>query len=332
MDDFLMSARWRSTAGPTAEAAPLRRHGAAAKPLAVRLASGDNRRRMTAAALTPSGSAEPHICDVLIAERAPRLTRSAFWPVVRPVLYKLLNYRQAVRMADAVQPLSGSEALEYMSDLLDLKVTTMNAERIPATGRCIIVANHPTGIADGIAVFDAVRARRKDAVFFANADALRVSPRLGEAVIPVEWVVEKRTREKTRATLQAAKEAFEAERCVVLFPAGRLARMGKDGSVTDPEWAPTAASLARKYAAPVVPIHVSGPYSRLFHWFDQVSQELRDITLFHELLNKKRKPFFLKVGKPIPATRLDIDAGKATYALKAFTERVLPSQPDADFA
>ena len=275
---------------------------------------------------------EPHICDVLIAERAPRLTRSLFWPVIRPVLYKLLNYRAAVRMADAVKPLSGSGALDYMSDLMDLRVAVMNPERIPVGGRCIIVANHPTGIADGIAVFDAVRARRADAVFFANADALRVSPRLGEAVIPVEWVVAKRTREKTRATLAAAKEAFEAERCVVMFPAGRLSRVAPDGSVTDPEWAPTAASLARKYAAPVVPIHVAGPSSTLFHMFDRVSQELRDITLFHELLNKKRKAFQLKVGKPIPPSRLDIDAVKATYGLKAFTERVLPSQPDADFA
>lgn len=282
-------------------------------------------------ASTPS-RAGPHICDVLIAERAPRLTGSPVWPLARPFLYKLLNYRHAVRMADAVRPLSGAEALDYMSDLLDLKVTVMNPDRIPATGRCVVVANHPTGIADGIAVFDAIRARRQDAVFFANADALRVSPRLGEAVIPVEWVVEKRTREKTRATLQAAKQAFEAERCVVMFPAGRLARVGKDGSVTDPEWAPTAASLARKYEAPVVPVHVAGPESRLFHWFDRISPELRDITLFHELLNKKRKRFFLKVGKPIPPSRLDIDAARATYALKAFTERVLPSQPDADFA
>ena len=148
----------------------------------------------------------------------------------------------------------------------------------------------------------------------------------------MEWVVEKRTREKTRATLQAAKEAFEAERCVVMFPAGRLARVARDGSVTDPDWAPTAASLARKYGAPIVPVHVSGPYSRLFHAFDRVSQELRDITLFHELLNKRKQPFHLKVGKPVPPSRLDIDAGKATYALKAFTERVLPGQPDADFA
>ena len=182
-------------------------------------------------------------------------------------------------------------------------------------------------LGEDFSILDAIKARRPDAIFFANADAVRVSPRLGEAIIPVEWVHDKRTREKTRATLQAAKEAFEAERCVVMFPAGRLARIGKDGSVTDPEWAPTAASLARKYDAPVAPIHLSGPYSRLFHWFDRFSQELRDITLFHELLNKKRKPFALKVGKPIPPSRLDIDAGKATYALGQLPTKTFSNQP-----
>ena len=275
---------------------------------------------------------DDHIVDVLIAERAPRLTGSAAWPLVRPALYGLLGYGEARAMADAVAPLSGADALAYVSTLLRLQVKTLNLERIPASGRCVVVANHPTGIADGIAVHDAIRARRADAIYFANADALRVSPRLGEAVIPVEWVVEKRTREKTRATLQAAKEAFEAERCVVMFPAGRLARVGKGGALTDPEWAPTAASLARKYDAPVVPIHVTGPTSWLFHLFDKVSQELRDVTLFHEMLNKKGREFQLKVGPTIPPSRLDMDAAKATYALKAYVERVLPSQPDADFA
>ncbi len=275
---------------------------------------------------------EPHICDVLIAERAPRLTRSIAWPIVRPCLYKLLNYRAARRMADGVAGLSGQAAFDHMSDLLDLRVSTLNLERIPATGRCVVVCNHPTGIADGVAVYDAIKTRRSDAVFFANADALRVSARLNEIVIPVEWVVEKRTREKTRATLDAARAAFEAERCIVMFPAGRLARVSKDGSLTDPEWASTAASMARKYGAPIVPIHVAGPTSRLFHLFDRVSQELRDITLFHELLNKRKTAFRLSVGKPIPPSRLDVDATRATYALKAFTERVLPTQPDADFA
>ncbi|MCG2663657.1 GNAT family N-acetyltransferase [Brevundimonas sp.] len=272
----------------------------------------------------------PHIVDVLIAERAPRLTASPFWPVVRPALYSVLNYRAAVRMADAIQNLSGAETLDYVSDLLNLKVSTAHLDRLPATGRCVVVANHPTGIADGVAVYDAVRQRRPDAIFFANADALRVSPRLAETVIPVEWVHDKRTREKTRATLNAAKEAFEAERCVVMFPAGRLARE-KNGVLTDPEWAPTAASLARKYGAPVIPMHVTGPYSRLFHLFDKVSQELRDVTLFHELLNKAGKPFDVVVGRPIPPDRLDGDAVKATVALKQFTERTLAADPDAVF-
>ncbi len=297
------------------------------RPLAGGRGSGDNRLSMATVPSLPGR----HICDVLIAERAPRLTSSWTWPMVRPWLYRLLGYHQARDMADMIADCPGHEALQKLSDLLDLQVSTMNLERLPATGRCIVVANHPTGIADGIAVFDAVTSRRADAIFFANADALRVCPRLAEAVIPVEWVVEKRTREKTRATLDAARAAFEAERCVVLFPAGRLARL-EDGALTDPEWAPTAASLARKYQAPIVPVHVSGPYSRLFHFFDRFSQELRDVTLFHELLNKRQTAFRLSVGKPVPPERLDIDAGKATYALKAFTERVLPTQPDADFA
>ena len=283
---------------------------------------------MTAATLP--ARRQPHIVDVLIAERAPRLTASPLWPVVRPALYGVLGYGAAVRMADAIRDLSGTETFGYVSDLLRLKVTTMNLDRLPASGRCVVVCNHPTGIADGVAVFDAIKQRRTDMIFFANADAIRVSPRLDETIIPVEWVHDKRTREKTRATLNAAREAFEAERCVVMFPAGRLARE-KDGVLADPEWAPTAASMARKYDAPVVPLHVTGPYSRLFHLFDKVSQELRDVTLFHELLNKEGKPFGVDVGLPIPADRLDVDAAKATEALKTFTERTLAADHDAVF-
>lgn len=290
--------------------------------LARRLRLGDKQ------AMSPA----PHIVDVLIAERAPRLTGSAAWPLVRPSLYGLLDYAKARRMADAIGPMGGRQALDYVSDLLELTVRTAHLDRLPASGRCLVVCNHPTGIADGLAVHDALRTVRYDLIYFANADALRVSPRLSETVVPVEWVTAKRTREKTRATLQAAREAFEAERCVVMFPAGRLARVGPDGLLTDPEWAATAASLARKYEAPVIPIHVSGPTSRLFHLFDKVSQELRDITLFHELLNKKGRAFDLIVGRPIPPLALDVDAQAATLKLKTFVERTLAADPDATFA
>ena len=157
-------------------------------------------------------------------ERAPKLVRSPLWPLVRPVLYLILGRHKAVRMADAIASMSGAESLDYVSNLLSLEVVSRHPDRLPAQGRCLVVCNHPTGIADGIAVYDAILKRRPDAIFFANADALRFNPRLAEALIPVEWVEAKRTREKTRVTLQGAKDAFESERCVVMFPAGRLAR------------------------------------------------------------------------------------------------------------
>lgn len=273
-----------------------------------------------------------HIVDELIAERAPRLTGSRAWPVVRPGLYALLGYGRARAMADAIAPLSGQGALDHIADLLALKVEVAGLERIPETGACVIVCNHPTGIADGLALYEAVRRRRGDSIFFANADALRVSPRLGEVVIPVEWVHAKRTREKTRATLTAAREAMEARRALVMFPAGRLGLVGKGGVITDPEWAPTAASLARRHGAPVIPVHMSGPFSRLFHLFDRFSRELRDVTLFHEMLNKSGGEFRLTVGRPIAPDRLDSDAAAATVKLKAFVERTLADDPDADFA
>jgi len=207
-----------------------------------------------------------------------------------------------------------------------VRVTTKGLAQVPAKGRVILICNHPTGIADGIAVFDAVKAVRPDVCFYANSDAHRVSPGFDEVLIPVEWVEAKRTRERTRLTLQMTREAMEAERALVIFPAGRLARRGPDGRLSDPEWQTSALSLARKYEAPVVPMHLSGPSSTLFHFFNRFSGELRDITLFHELLNKRGRAFDLIVGPPVPSDRIDADATAATLALKAYIERVLPAE------
>jgi putative hemolysin len=273
-----------------------------------------------------------HIVDVLIAERAPRLSASVLWPAVRPPLYGLLDYAKARRMADAIGPLPGQAGLDHISRLLALKVVTRGVERVPRAGRLVVVCNHPTGIADGVAVYDALKALRPDICFYANADAMRVSPGLADVLIPVEWVEAKRTRERTRATLQRTREALEADRSLVIFPAGRLARRQPDGRLSDPPWAVSAVSIARKYAAPVLPIHLSGPWSTLFHLFHRVSPELRDVTLFHELLNKQGREFTLTVGQPICPQALEGDAGEVTERLKAHVERGLPRDMDTAFA
>lgn len=273
-----------------------------------------------------------HIVDVLIEERAPKLSGSPLWPLVRPPLYRLLDYRKARAMADTIAVMGGREALDFVSALLEMRVEASGLERLPASGRCVIVANHPTGIADGIAVYDALKGARPDIVFYANSDAHRVCPRFDETLIPVEWVPSKRTRERTRLTLTMTREALESERALMVFPAGRLARRGKDGVLAEPEWMPTAISVAVKYAAPVIPVHVEGPWATLFHFFDRFSPELRDVTLFHELLNKKGRRFRITVGKPIAPDRLDSDAAVASEALRTYVSRTLPFEPDRPFA
>ncbi|MBV8593147.1 MAG: 1-acyl-sn-glycerol-3-phosphate acyltransferase, partial [Caulobacteraceae bacterium] len=223
------------------------------------------------------------------------------------------------------------EALLHVSRLLSLRVSARGLERLPGRGRVVIVCNHPTGIADGVAVHDALIPIRPDLAFYANADAHRVAPGLGDMLIPIEWIEAKRTRERTRLTLAMTRDALEGERALVVFPAGRLARRGPGGRVADPPWAPSAVSVARKFAAPILPVHVAGPSPRLFHLFDRVSGELRDITLFHELLNKTGKRFHLTVGEAIASDALPADAAEATAALKAYVERSLPAHPDRLF-
>jgi putative hemolysin len=269
-----------------------------------------------------------HIIDVLIEERAPTLSSSPAWPVVRPPLYALLNYGKARRMADAIAALPGRRALEYISRMLSVRLDVTGLERVPSNGRLVVVCNHPTGIADGIAVYDALRRVRHDLMFYANADAERVSPRFSEALIPVEWVEEKRTRERTRQTLTMTRQIMESEGVLVVFPAGRIARIRPDHTARDLPWMPTALSVARKYDAPVLPIHVAGPSPTLFHLFHRVSTELRDITLFHELLNKRGRRFRLTVGPLIAAGQIDADD---VPALQAYVEEQLPQHPDLAF-
>ena len=212
-----------------------------------------------------------------------------------------------------------------------MKLEISGAERMPRTGAFILLANHPTGITDGIAVYDAVKRARPDVAIYANSDANRVCPRFDEALIPVEWVLAKRTRERTRVTLKMTEQAFADKP-----PADGVSRPGgwrasHDGQLTDPEWMPTAVSLARKYELPIVPLHVAGPYAFWFHTFARFSAELRDITLFHELLNKQGKTYKLTFGPLIPAEHADGDAASVTRRIKHYVERVLPAAPDTPY-
>ncbi len=272
-----------------------------------------------------------HIVDVLIEERARHLLHMpVVWPLVQHLGYPLLKYKSAVEMADAIAAMSGREVMDHVSGLLNLHLTITGADHIPREGKFMLVANHPTGIADGIAVYDALKPIRPDMVFFANRDALRVSPGLDDIIIPIEWVVSERSAAKSRETVKRMVRAFRDESVVVMFPSGKLAQPKLSGIREEP-WASTVVNLARRNNTPIVPLYMRGRNSLLYYFLCLANRELRDMTLFNELLNKTQYPFQLTFGAPIPPEALGKDGSGTTERLKSFVEFELARNPAATF-
>ncbi|AXV16624.1 acyltransferase [Neorhizobium sp. SOG26] len=272
-----------------------------------------------------------HIVDTLIAERGERIVQHPAWPAMRPLLYSLLRYNRAIKFANDIQGLSGFQSFEYMSDLLKLNLTVAHAERIPEKGGFILVSNHPTGIADGVAIFDLLKPRRPDLMIFANRDAVRVNPRFAEMIIPVEWREEYKSKLKTRETLVLTNKTVEDGKVMVLFPSGRIAYW-ENGKLNERPWKTSAVGLARKYNLPILPIHMRARNSGLFYWLAKWSTELRDMTVFYELLNKKGNHFDFTVGQMIQPEELEGEIGDVTKALEHHTVIDLADDGDARFA
>ncbi len=280
--------------------------------------------------LNTGDQSDQHIIDTMIEERCPSFVEHWSWPAVRPLLYAALKYKTARNLADIVQEFDGRTSFDYLADQLAVDLNLYGQDRIPRTGRVIITANHPTGLADGIAVWDAVRQVRRDVVFMANADAIRVNPDFTDIIIPVEWVEEKRTPQKTRETLTRTKAALNEGKCVIIFPSGRLAKR-IDGKLTEQDWMSSAVSLARKYDTPIQPLNVSAKNSNLFYLLSAMNGQLRDITLFNELLNKKNSRFGLNFGPIIPPDGLIGDSNTLTTALRDYVSTDLEQNPDQAF-
>lgn len=271
-----------------------------------------------------------HIVDTLIAERGQKLVEHPMWPVMRPFIYSLLRYDKAIQFADDVSRLNGAQVFDYLSDALKLQIAERHADRIPATGGFILVSNHPTGIADGVAMYDLMKSRRPDMTFFANRDAVRVNPRLSEIIIPVEWREEHKSKLKARETLQLTNRAIEEGKATILFPSGRIAYWD-NGRLNERPWKTSAVSLARKYDLPILPVNMKARNSGLFYWFAKWSTELRDMTVFYELLNKRGQQFDFTIGPMIPVSALDGDPVEVTRALEHYTVHDLPVDPDRPF-
>lgn len=257
--------------------------------------------------------------DPLISERAPWLYADHPWSAPsRAVLMKMLGYDRTVRLGEVLEERTMPEIMGTMADMLAKDVVCSGLQNIPRHGAALLVANHPTGIADGIILNSVISQARDDAFFYANCDIIRVLPQMESLICPVEWRLEKRTLAKTRETMAYTRKAVDAGRLGVIFPSGRLAKR-RGLRLYERPWMASAAMIARKFDLPVIPVNIRARNSALFYLFDLLHPTLRDITLFHETLNKHRQPFRITIGEPISPSALPAKSEDGIKMLRAET-------------
>ena len=268
---------------------------------------------------------EKHIADILLEERAPSLHESpAKLRMVRRVLDPILKYNEARQMADDIRYKNGHQVMKYCQDQLELRIEGTGLENMPPKGTpAIIIVNHPTGVADGVALWQWIGPVRDDLMVYGNRDTHRVTKGAYDFIVPVELVEERQTREKTRETLEYTRKCFDAGRTLIYFPSGRMSYMNwKQVRFQERPWKASAIKMAKRYNFPVIPITIRSYNSLLFYFFSMFSEELRDICVFYELINKKGQLFKMTMGPPIdlePYTNDQIDA--LTPQLQAYVER-----------
>jgi len=183
--------------------------------------------------------------------------------------------------------------LEY----LNINVRLEHGERIPTDGAPIVVANHPLGGPDGMALIGAVGERRRDILFPVN-DFLMHLPNLRPVFVPIDKV------HGNRATAAGLEAAFAGQNTLLYFPAGLCSRR-VEGRIVDLEWKPTVIKKAIEYKRDIVPIYVEARNRRRFYTLANLRKRLGIKFNFEmallpgEMFAQRGKTFRMVVGKPI---------------------------------
>ncbi|RDZ29787.1 GNAT family N-acetyltransferase [Lysobacter silvisoli] len=217
-------------------------------------------------------------------------------------------------------------ALEFLQ--ARYSVDAAEQQRIPASGRLLVVANHPSGAIDALALLDVVGRVRRDVRIVAN-DLLLALEGLDGLILPVRILGGRPSAD----SLAAIEAALEAEQCVIVFPAGEVARLGLRG-VTDGRWRRGFLRFARKTGAPVLPVRIEARNSALFYGASALFKPAGTALLAREMFARRARRIALRIGRPLqlPADgdphRLLREVRRELHAIGTVRERAAPLGPE----
>ena len=160
----------------------------------------------------------------------------------------------------------------------DCTVRHSDLENIPARGRVIIVANHPLGGLDGLALLRLVSSVRRDVRIVVNELLLNIT-QLNNLFLPVDAM----GGETRKADISRILDALNNDEAVIIFPSGEVSRAGPKG-IRDRKWLPGFIQLAKTAYAPVLPVHIKARNSNLFYVVSRISRPLSMLMLPREML------------------------------------------------
>ena len=235
--------------------------------------------------------------EQVITDHYPALNhRKMSGPIIKTLL-RLLFHEQAFQdFAERYPHLHGIEFIEQVFEYFHFSfaVSDTEKENIPVSGKVMIVANHPIGSLDGLALLKLVHEVRSDVKIVAN-DLLMAIPPLTPLLIPGKNM----TGTSRKKHIERIIQTLTDEQAVIMFPAGEVSRFGIKG-IRDGLWHRGFLKIAENAKAPILPIHIDGHNSIRFYLASLLARPLSTIMLVGEMFRQENKQLHLKVGSIVP--------------------------------
>ena len=219
----------------------------------------------------------------------------------------------------APKNLGTQQFLSGVLDYLGVRVKAIDSQRVllnlPKEGPLLIVANHPLGGLEGVAITQLLLELRADTKVLTNNLLTRI-PELQSTFIGVDVLSKNTARENVKG-IRAASQHLKAGGALLIFPAGKVASVNvRSGKVEDHPWNRFAGNLLRRSGAACLPIYVDGYNSRFFYAMALIHSKLRTLLLPRELANKTGSELNLIIGeviKPEEVKRFNDDRAVTDY-------------------
>lgn len=223
------------------------------------------------------------------------------WPQARPtpwqkrLLKKLFHEEEFRQFAADHRHLKGLDMVEQVLDHLDILCTipAHDLEQIPAHGPLIVMANHPTGTLDGLALLYAVSRVRRDVKVVTNRMLTHLEP-LSSLFIPVDNMGGR----TAKSSFTLMEQHLQNAGVLIFFPAGEVSRPTRTG-IRDKKWHPGFIKLAGKFRAPLLPVNIDARNSLLFYASTLLSPNLSMLLLMPQMFRRRHSRLPVKIGQQI---------------------------------